>query len=82
MPVRALLSLAVAIGLLFGLNAWIEGPTFNLYYEGIIVACGISIVLAVALNIVKWFHGPVLAWAHRVLRRRRVFRRDDLDVRP
>lgn len=55
--VRAFVSLAVVLGVLFGLNAWIEGPTFNLYYEGIIVACGIAIVLAVALNIVNGFTG-------------------------
>lgn len=55
--VRRLLFLVVTFGLLIGLNAWIENPNFDPYQEGIIIECGIALILAVALNIVNGFTG-------------------------
>ena len=46
--VRRLLFLVVTFGLLIGLNAWIENPNFDQYQEGIIIQCGIALILAVA----------------------------------
>ena len=47
----------MTFGLLFGLNVWIENPNFDQYQEGIIIQCGIALILAVALNIVNGFTG-------------------------
>lgn len=54
---RKLLGIAILLPLLYGLNQWIEGPKFNQYNEGIVIFCGINIILAVALNIVNGFTG-------------------------
>ncbi len=53
---RILIGLLI-LGVLFGLNAWIENPNFDQYQEGIIIQCGIALILAVALNIVNGFTG-------------------------
>lgn len=45
------------MAVLLALNAWIEGENFDRYTEGIVIAAGINIVLAVALNIVNGFTG-------------------------
>ena len=45
------------IGILFGLNAWIEGPNFDPSIEGILILVGLGVIQAVALNIVNGFTG-------------------------
>ncbi len=54
---RNLLGLAVVVAALWLGNLWVEGPHFDPYKEGVVVAVGINIVLAVALNIVNGFTG-------------------------
>lgn len=51
---------AVLIGILLLLNNWIESASFlinNSYQEGIVIDCGLSIILAVSLNLVNGFTG-------------------------
>ncbi len=62
-----LLSIIALLGLLFLGNAWVERPLvdqsvtsfygMDQYKEGIIISCGIYIILAVSLNLVNGFTG-------------------------
>jgi len=56
LPLR-LLYAALTVGILVGLNAWIEGPNFDSSIEGILILVGLGIIQAVALNIVNGFTG-------------------------
>jgi len=56
-PVRKALTAAFVVFLVWLGNAWVEGPNFNKYYEGVVISAGIYVVLAVALNIVNGFTG-------------------------
>ncbi|MGI4792175.1 MAG: branched-chain amino acid ABC transporter permease [Janthinobacterium lividum] len=64
---RRLLSGLVLLGVLFLGNAWVERPLIDQsmtsfygmdqYKEGIIISCGIYVILAVSLNLVNGFTG-------------------------
>lgn len=57
---RLLVGTLVTVAILLGLNAWIESAGFlnnNSYQEGIIIDCGLAIILAVSLNLVNGFTG-------------------------
>ena len=61
------LGVAALLGILFAGNAWVERPLMDQsvtsfygmdqYKEGIIISCGIYVILAVALNLVNGFTG-------------------------
>ena len=57
---RLILGVIVVVGILLGFNHWIESDSFlsnNSYQEGIIIDCGLAIILAVSLNLVNGFTG-------------------------
>ena len=66
-PIRRGLIFAALIAILFASNAWVERPLvdqsvtsfygMDQYKEGIIISCGIYIILAVSLNLVNGFTG-------------------------
>src|SRR6476660_5500751 len=54
---RNLIIALIVLGVLYGLDFVFQGRLINPYYSRIIMLCGISITLAVSLNLINGFTG-------------------------
>ena len=54
---RNLIIALIVIGVLYGLDFVFQGRLINPYYSRILMLCGISITLAVSLNLINGFTG-------------------------
>lgn len=59
MPLRYLINIVLFAAFLFVLNTLITGGTISKYYSGIISSIGISIILAVSLNVATGYLGQL-----------------------
>ncbi len=59
MPLRYLINLVLFAALLYAMNTLITGGTISKYYSGVISSIGISIILAVSLNVATGYLGQL-----------------------
>ena len=59
MPLRYLINIVLFAALLFVMNTLITGGTISKYYSGVISSIGISIILAVSLNVATGYLGQL-----------------------
>ena len=59
MPLRYLINLVLFAALLYVMNSLIAGGTISKYYSGVISSIGISIILAVSLNVATGYLGQL-----------------------